>query len=90
MKQLKIPDDFRKQYQNAATFVWNYIAGDCPEAETYSIRTIIEIVRDANRILEARRMGCRGLTDEFVKWLEENEYNPQFDRDMNLAVKESI
>ena len=90
MKHLTIPEPIRSQYQSAAAYVWNYIAGDCPDAENYSVRTIVEIVRDAGRIGGAQRMGCRNLTPEFAAWIKENEYNQAYRRDMDRAVREVI
>ena len=68
------------------------IAGDCPEVETYSIKAIVEIVRDANHI---RTLGCQGgyRVEELktlVAWLKDHEYDPAYSRDMNAAVKEAI
>ena len=89
MKHLKMPDNIRKEYTAAAGFVWNYIAGDCPEAEGYSTRTIVEIIRDANRIRTADQMGAR-MSKEFQVWIEEHEYDPAYGRDMNAAVKDAV
>lgn len=89
MKHLIIPEPLRAQYKSAAAYVWNYIAGDCPEAERYSVRTIVEIVRDANRISDAHRMGCRS-TAEFQAWIKEHEYDQAYRRDMDRAVREVI
>ncbi len=90
MKHLMVPEPFRSQYKQAAAFVWNYIAGDCPGAENYSTTTIVEIIRDAGRIGEAEKMGCRGLTPEFQRWIKEHQYDQQYRRDMDRAVKEVI
>lgn len=71
----------------------------------YTKRCVIEIVRDANRIksMAEQRLGeeryyaenyRRHKIDnelaEFVEWIKVNEYNPQYRRDMDKAVAESL
>jgi hypothetical protein len=92
VKHLLIPPELRSLYKDAAATVWSAIAGDCPEVERYSTKAIVEIIRDANHI---RTLGCQGgyrveRMKPLVAWLVDHEYDPQYRRDMERAVREII
>ena len=89
VKHQVMPEAIRSDYKHAAAYVWNYVGGDCPEAESYSTRAIVEIIRDANRISGAARTGCY-VSAEFKEWIKEHEYDPEFSQDMDRAVREVI
>jgi hypothetical protein len=88
MKHLMMPEDIRREYKRAASFVYNYIGADL-EAFNLSTNAWVECIRDAGRIGGADRMGFE-LTAAFKIWIKENEYNQAFRRDMNKAVREIL
>lgn len=77
------------------------LEGDDGKPIRYSAKAWVEIIRDANRITTwAKQTRERAATHnnfktvnewtDFINWLKANEYNEEFNRDMNRAVKEIL
>jgi membrane-anchored protein YejM (alkaline phosphatase superfamily) len=93
IKQLPIPEPFRKEYKSAAYAVYAMIGQDVPEIEDgrkYSKTAVVELVRDANRLRMEVEREERGYSPQFREWIKTNEYNQQYRADMNRAVREVL
>jgi hypothetical protein len=100
IKHQVIPAEYRPLYQSIASNIYCDFAADTPAIEEgkrpFTKRCVIEIIRDANRIrsyADQLRVSSRdpraSLWSNFRQWLAENEYNPEFSRDMDKAVAET-
>lgn len=91
MKNLSIPEDIRNLYKRAAYVVYDAIAGDCPEMESYSSKAKQEIIRDASHL---QNIGLQALRGEdrvkLMNWLRDHEYDAAYERDQKRAIKEVV